>query len=86
MSEAESPPGRGTCPACGAPNACALAGAPATGSAGCWCLELPPVMPMPLDASDARCYCRRCLESLIAAPGGALHLCASAKRVGGDPA
>jgi hypothetical protein len=86
MSEMEGPPpGRGVCPECGEPNACALTGTPATGGASCWCFELPPVMPMPPSGSDAHCYCRQCLEALIAAPGGAPRRAASAKRAGGNP-
>ena len=54
-------PGDGACPACGEPVSCALT----TGEAACWCFELPPVMPMPPAGTEARCYCRKCLEALI---------------------
>ena len=54
-------PGDGACPACGGPVGCALT----TGEAACWCFELPPVMPMPPAGTEARCYCRKCLQALI---------------------
>jgi hypothetical protein len=67
MSADAGKPGDGACPACGGPAGCALT----TGEAACWCFELPPVMPMPPAGTGARCYCRKCLEALIAAGGGA---------------
>lgn len=63
MSTEAGSRGDGACPACGEPAACALT----TGAAVCWCFELPPALPMPPAGSDARCYCRTCLEALIRA-------------------
>ena len=43
-------------------------------------------MPMPPAGTEARCYCRKCLEALIAAAGVARPvLPASAERVSGNP-
>ena len=53
--------GNGACPACGKPAECGMA----KGEPTCWCFELPPVMPMPPSATEARCYCRACLEKLV---------------------
>jgi len=35
----------------------------ANGDQTCWCFELPHVLPV--SGSDAQCFCRACLESLI---------------------
>jgi hypothetical protein len=43
-----------TCPKCSSPFTCS--------PAACWCAELPPVMPVDLDAS---CYCPKCLADII---------------------
>jgi hypothetical protein len=50
------------CPACGGPVDCGMA----NGEATCWCFALPPVLPVPVDAASARCYCSRCLQRSIA--------------------
>ncbi|HZR68155.1 MAG TPA: cysteine-rich CWC family protein [Burkholderiales bacterium] len=58
---ASSPtPGEMRCAGCGEVFVCGGR----AGSASCWCAELPPRLPVP-DASSA-CYCRTCLERLIA--------------------
>jgi hypothetical protein len=50
------------CPACGAGLTCG----PGTGrdGAGCWCADLPPVMPV---LASADCLCPPCLREAIAA-------------------
>ncbi|MCW5622939.1 MAG: cysteine-rich CWC family protein [Burkholderiales bacterium] len=49
------------CPACGKPNACAIDSA-----SPCWCaVELPLRMPLATNP-DAACYCRDCLQRLLA--------------------
>jgi len=53
-------PGETRCAGCGTVFVCGGR----AGSASCWCAELPPSLPVP-DVS-AGCYCRRCLEALIA--------------------
>jgi hypothetical protein len=50
-----------TCPGCGGPVACGMA----NGQATCWCFALPPALPVPADAADARCYCSQCLQRMI---------------------
>jgi len=35
----------------------------------CWCLALPPGLPVPANDSGARCYCRDCLMKLTTASG-----------------
>jgi hypothetical protein len=50
------------CPACGGPVNCGMA----AGEATCWCTALPPALPVPTYADEARCYCSRCLQKLIA--------------------
>jgi hypothetical protein len=50
------------CPACGGPVACGVA----NGEATCWCFALPAAMPIPTYADEARCYCSRCLQEMIA--------------------
>jgi hypothetical protein len=51
---------RSLCAGCGRPFDCgAKSGAPA-----CWCAELAQRLPVP--AEPAGCYCRACLEKLIA--------------------
>ena len=49
------------CPACGGPVACGMA----NGEASCWCFALPPALPIPAGATDARCYCSDCLRRMI---------------------
>jgi len=49
------------CPGCGGPVACGMA----NGEAKCWCFALPPALPVPADAENARCYCSRCLRKMI---------------------
>jgi cysteine-rich CWC protein len=56
-------PGETRCAGCGATFVCGGR----AGSASCWCGELPARLPVP-DAS-AGCYCRECLEALIARTG-----------------
>jgi hypothetical protein len=52
-----------TCARCGAPFACAMG----AGAGPCWCMDLPPVVPVPqADAPAAGCWCRACLEQHIA--------------------
>jgi hypothetical protein len=55
-----------TCSRCGTALACAMA----DGAAGpCWCMDLPPVVPVPDadgPAAAAGCWCRTCLEQHIA--------------------
>lgn len=51
-----------TCPACGNPVGCGMT----KGETTCWCFDLPHRMPMPASEGGAGCYCRVCLESLIA--------------------
>jgi len=46
------------CAQCGAAMTCQPEG-------GCWCAELPPVVPMPADAKG--CLCRNCLLAKIEA-------------------
>lgn len=50
------------CPGCGKPAGCGMA----RGDDTCWCFDLPHRLPMPTHESDARCYCRVCLERHIA--------------------
>jgi hypothetical protein len=53
------------CPKCGAPVACGMT----NGEDTCWCLALPPALPVPANDSGARCYCRDCLMKLTTASG-----------------
>jgi Cysteine-rich CWC len=50
------------CPACGGTVECGMT----NGDPACWCSSLPHVLPV-ADTGDARCYCRECLQALIAA-------------------
>jgi len=51
------------CSQCNAPMTCQK-------EAGCWCADLPHVIPMPgADAQDAGCLCRACLLEKIKAAG-----------------
>lgn len=50
------------CPSCGNPVGCGMT----RGKTTCWCVDLPHRMPMPANESGARCYCRVCLERLLA--------------------
>jgi len=36
------------------------------GTSACWCAGLPARLPVPRAPEDAGCYCRRCLEKLLA--------------------
>jgi Cysteine-rich CWC len=49
------------CPACGGPVECGMT----NGDEACWCLALPPALPMPPEGSESRCYCPKCLQRLI---------------------
>ena len=51
-----------TCTRCGAPFDCAMADG---GTDPCWCVSLPPALPVP-DA-PAGCWCPACLRQHIAA-------------------
>jgi hypothetical protein len=53
------------CPACGGPVDCGMANR----EAACWCFALPPALPVPADAANARCYCSDCLRRMIAQRG-----------------
>jgi hypothetical protein len=48
------------CPSCGGAVECGMA----NGDAICWCCELPHVLP--ISGGNAPCFCRACLEKLIA--------------------
>lgn len=56
-----------TCSRCGATFGCAMADGL---DAPCWCVSLPPVVPVP--GVDASCWCPACLQSHIAASRAAL--------------
>jgi hypothetical protein len=49
------------CPACGGPVVCGMR----NGEPTCWCFALPPALPFPADAANARCYCSICLRRMI---------------------
>jgi hypothetical protein len=51
-----------SCPGCGNAVGCGMT----RGETTCWCVDLPHRMPMPANESGARCYCRSCLERLLA--------------------
>ncbi|MDR3744945.1 MAG: hypothetical protein P4K80_02300 [Acidobacteriaceae bacterium] len=46
------------CPKCGETLTCKPEG-------GCWCADLPHIMPLPSDRSDGGCMCLKCLQELI---------------------
>ncbi|CDS51370.1 FIG00933213: hypothetical protein [Polaromonas sp. CG9_12] len=56
------------CPRCGADLRCGMV----AGDAECWCVQLPPVMPVPRalpenalpDSGAASCFCRACLKQI----------------------
>ncbi|MFM9848929.1 MAG: cysteine-rich CWC family protein [Hyphomicrobiaceae bacterium] len=50
------------CPSCGNPVGCGIT----RGEPTCWCVDLPHRMPIPANESVARCYCRACLQRLLA--------------------
>ena len=50
------------CPACANSVGCGVV----KGETSCWCFDLPHRMPMPTNEEGARCYCRSCLERLVA--------------------
>ena len=47
------------CPSCGGAVECGMA----NGDETCWCCDLPHVLPV--SGSDAKCFCKACLEKLI---------------------
>jgi hypothetical protein len=48
------------CPHCGSAVECGMT----NGDETCWCLELPHLLPV--SSAKASCYCKSCLEGLIA--------------------
>jgi hypothetical protein len=55
-----------TCTRCGAPFSCGMADG---AGESCWCMRLPPVVPVPgaqPSAAPAGCWCPACLEQHIA--------------------
>lgn len=56
---ATRPPGEKTCPRCRGGFVCGMA----AGEQMCWCAELPPVLPVPLDMQTG-CLCPDCLRAL----------------------
>ncbi len=53
-----------TCPRCGGPVTCGLAG----GEETCWCMAMPAVMTVPDAGGTASCYCADCLREMTAHP------------------
>ncbi|MBH2020419.1 cysteine-rich CWC family protein [Polaromonas sp.] len=69
MISVEPKPDTSTCPRCGAGLRCGMV----AGDAGCWCVQLPHVMPVPPSPSDSAllsssaesCFCPACLKQII---------------------
>lgn len=52
----------GNCAQCGAPFRCGMEG----GDAECWCVSLPPLLPLPAaDSPSAGCLCPTCLQARL---------------------
>ncbi|MDX1374500.1 MAG: cysteine-rich CWC family protein [Burkholderiales bacterium] len=65
MTKTSAPPEAGTpsaCARCGRNFTCAMA----AGRERCWCVELPPLEPIP----GSGCLCPDCLRAALAAQGG----------------
>ena len=58
-------PGTKTCPHCGVAFVCGMA----AGEKHCWCADLPPLLPVPLDGTTG-CLCPACLQVLTKMPAG----------------
>ena len=60
MTELESQADTPACPRCGAGLRCGML----AGDAGCWCAQLPRVMPVPAAQKGAACFCPACLKQI----------------------
>jgi hypothetical protein len=58
-----SEPDAARCPQCGATVLCGFS----RGQAHCWCMDFPPVMPLPTASDQVACLCPECLRKAQAA-------------------